>query len=192
MKATFIRKSILIQVTCFLVLFSIIAILNFSCRKHILKDDTLTLTMQDYTGNQLRIDGYYYQEKNGKFYTMYCFFRNGIVLYLGGGFSPSQITEMEGRIQDGRFYNDVKNLKDYWGVFLIENSNIKFEKWYPSSGGGLPTYIREGNILNDTTFVITEVYRMKNGKKIEAEPHNETYYFKAFSPKPDSTQTFIP
>ena len=163
-----------------------------NCTKDkIYKDDELSFAKESYIGTELRIDGYYYQEKHGKFYTMYCFYRNGILLYLGGGFSSHQIIELENRIKNGSFYNGVKNLKDYWGVFKIENNNIKFERWYPSSGGGLPTYVREGKILNDTTFVITEVYRMKKGKKIEAETRNEIYHFKEFHPKPDSTNAFV-
>ena len=49
------------------------------------------------------------------------------------------------------------------GVFIINGQSIKFEKWYPSSGGGLPAYVREGDIINDTTFVISVSYRMKKG-----------------------------
>jgi len=183
-----LQKTITMVNLYFIMILSVVSSCNID---DIFKDDELSIAREPYIGNQLRIDGYYYQENDGKFYTMHCFYRNGIVLYLGGGFSLSQIIELENRIQDGSFYNDAKKLKTYWGVFKIENSNIKFERWYPSSGGGLPTYVREGNILNDTTFVITESYRMKKGKKTEAETRNESYYFKAFSPKPDSTNTFI-
>jgi hypothetical protein len=79
-----------------------------------------------------------------------------------------------------------------YGRFLIENDNIKFERWYPGSPP-LPAYIRSGTILNDTTFVITEIYRMKNGNKTEVETgRNEIYHFKQFSPKPDSTNRYVP
>jgi hypothetical protein len=52
--------------------------------------------------------------------------------------------------------------------------------------------VRAGQILNDTTFVIAESYRMNEGKKTEVKERNETYHFKQFNPKPDSTNRFIP
>jgi len=51
--------------------------------------------------------------------------------------------------------------------------------------------VREGDIINDTTFVISVSYRMKKGKKTEVKARNETYHFKQFSPQPDSTNNFI-
>jgi len=180
----------LIKMNLLLIIF--IVAMSGNCTKDIVfKDDELSFQRIPYTGNQLRVDGYYYQKKDGKFFTMYCFYRDGIVLYLGGGFTSGQIIELEDRIQNGSFYQDIKNQKDYWGVFKIENTSILFEKWYPSSGGGLPAYVRAGEILNDTTFVITESYRMQGGKKKEVRERNETYHFRKFSPKPDSTNIFI-
>lgn len=163
-----------------------------SCNKDkIWKDDELSIQKVPYQGNQLRIDGYYYQQKDGDFYTLYTLYSNGILLYLGGGFTRDKLIELENSIQNGSFYNAAKTFKDYWGVFKIENNNIQFERWYPSSGGGLPAYVRSGNILNDTTFIIIESYRIKSGIKTEVKERNETYHFKQFSPKPDSTNTFI-
>lgn len=69
-----------------IVLLIIIIIMGGNCTKNkLFKDDELSTAKEPYIGNQLRTDGYYYQENDGKFYTMYCFYRNGIVLYLGGG-----------------------------------------------------------------------------------------------------------
>lgn len=167
-------------------------VMAYTCTKDkLFKDDELSIQKMPFAGNQLRTDGYYYQLKDQTFFTIYCFYRNGIILYLGGGYSSSQLIELESRIQNGSYYNDAKKYKYFWGIFNIENNNIKFERWYASSGGPLPTYVREGNIVNDTTFNITEIYRIKKGKKTEVANENETYHFKAFSPKPDSTNTFI-
>jgi hypothetical protein len=83
------------------------------------------------------------------------------------------------------------NSKFNWGVFQVNGANIKFERWYPSSGGPLKAYISSGEILNDTTFLITESYRMQKGNKTELKDRNETYYFREFSPKSDSTNKFI-
>ena len=87
---------------------------------------------------------------------------------------------------------DLLDDKISWSVFQFDGNNIQFERWYPSSGGPFPAYVRSGEILNDTTFIITEIYRMKDGVKTDVEESNEVYQFQAFSPKPDSTNRFIP
>ncbi|MBW7845753.1 MAG: hypothetical protein H3C45_08955, partial [Bacteroidia bacterium] len=86
--------------------------------------------------------------------------------------------------------DSYKKYKSNWGVFKIEGNFIQFERWYPSDPP-LKAYVRAGTIINDTTFLITESYRMQDGKKTEVKTRNETYYFKQFSPKPDSTNTFV-
>lgn len=159
-----------------------------SCEK-VGKDDKLTLDKQDYTGNQLRIDGYYYEKFEGKYYSLYFFYEDGTVLYGDGGFTEKEFIEHEKQFTNEVWLNGVKNYKAYWGVFNINNDSIAFERWYPSSGGPFPAYLRTGKILNDTTFVITKSVRSKNGK--EEQQLNEVYHFKEFSPKPDSTNNFV-
>ncbi|GIV26481.1 MAG: hypothetical protein KatS3mg027_0295 [Bacteroidia bacterium] len=154
-----------------------------------IKDDELTLTRTNYTSNQLRIDGYYYQKLNNNFFSIYCFYRNGVLLATGGVFSSIQ--DMDKYLYD-EFINrqEYKNYKSNWGGFLIQGNSMKFERWYPSDPP-LKAYVRAGTILNDTTFIITEVYRMKDGSKTEVQTLNEIYHFKSFKPKPDSTNKFI-
>ena len=177
----------------YVLLFFIMIIIFFigNCKKDTIlgHDDTLSMNRTSYTGTQLKINGYYYQLQGGVYYTLYCFYRNGVLVYLGGGYNQSQLGELENNIQNGSYYNTLKNYKDNWGVFIIQNSNIKFEKWEPGSGGPLHSYIREGTILNDTTFHITKSMR-SNGSEVTSE--NDTYHFKKFSPKPDSTNKFVP
>jgi hypothetical protein len=152
-----------------------------SCNKDkIWKDDELSIKKVPYQGNQLRIDGYFYQSSPSIDWTrVFFFYRNGIVL-------ESYIENATGKLEVVTNYSKAR-----YGVFENNSNIIRFEKWYPSSGGGLPAYVRSGDILNDTTFIITESYRMKNGKKTEVKVRNETYQFKQYSPKPDSTNTFI-
>ena len=88
-----------------------------------------------------------------------------------------------------RSMNVLKQSKFDWGLFNIEDNTIKIEHWLPAQGG-YPTLLRTGEILNDTTFVLTEsIMRGKNG----ATPKdiNQTFYFKHFDIKPDSTNSFI-
>lgn len=162
----------------------------FSCKKNeIFKDDELSIPKTNYSGNELRIDGYYYETLNSSYFSLYCFYGNGTLLANGGVFLSIQ--EMNDYIIK-EFINskEYKDYKSNWGVFKIEGNNIQFERWYPSDPP-LKAFIKEGEIINDTTFIITQVYRMKDNKKIEASPSFDIYHFKQFSPKPDSTNTFI-
>ena len=163
-------------------------LLSNSCEK-IGGDDIFTINKQVYLGHQLKINGYYYQKAEGKYYSIYFFYEDGTLLYGDGGFTQKEFIEHEKEFNNNVWLNGVKNYKAYWGLFNIENDSIAFERWYPSSGGPFPAYLRSGKILNDTTFVITKSIRSKNGK--EAQQLNETYHFKEFSPKPDSTNNFI-
>lgn len=153
-----------------------------SCKKMKEFDDALSLQRQNYQGSELLLDGIYYTEKEnfeGIYYQRYTLFRDGIIRDLGATLEL-----------DSQNYLSGKSKAD-WGIFQIENGNIKFERWYPSSGGPLKAYVRSGRILNDTTFHITESYRMQNGQKTEIRERDEIYHFRQFSPKPDSTNSFV-
>lgn len=172
-----------------LILTSIFLSLFSCCKSLIPPDDELTLIRQDYHGNKLRIDGYYYHlnyTKEMDYYDIYFFYSNGVILYIGT-LSESKITNIDEYIS--RTEHNYKTGKTGLGVYIIQDSLIKFEKWYPSSAfEPTPTYIREGKILNDTTFHITKTYR---GNGTELKEADEIYNFKKYSPKPDSTNVFI-
>ena len=163
------------------------SILFSSCGKFF-KDDELSLTRVPYTGNELRIDGYYfYEHSDPARIDIYFLYRNGIILY-GGTPLSSEIKETENKIQTDRWHEIIKNDITSWGVFHVNGSTIKFERWYPSSGGGAPSAVREGKILNDSTFHITVSYRSNGSERNEKD---EIYHFREFAPKPDSTNNFI-
>jgi len=169
----------------------IILIICFSCRKNIFKDDELSIKKNNYTGNQLKIDGYYYTRYGSpEKLTIYLFFNNGILLHTGDSYEYNKLNEFEQIITSVDFINKLKGIKYSWGAYKIEGNNIQFERWYPSTPP-LKAYVRAGTILNDTTFLITESYRMQDRKKTEVDSENETYHFKKYTPKPDSTNNFI-
>ena len=151
-------------------------------------DDLFSLTSTPYSGDQLRTDGYYYQiGYDGKtIFSSYFFYKNGILISVGGAEPSLEI--MDSYIK--KYYlNGQKYKKDKlsWGVFFIEDDNIKFERWYPSERP-YKSFVREGVILNDTTFHITKSYRSNGSEQREKD---EIYHFRQFSPKPDSTNVFI-
>jgi hypothetical protein len=166
---------------------SSIVILMVSCSYH------LSLDKKPYNGSQLRIDGFYYSVGvDSMIHTGYFFYEDGTLSNRGGRYHPRTIKE--------QFRKDIKSEKHIkyaresrftGGLFQIEGNVIKFEKWYPSSGGLHKCYVREGIILNDTTFVIKASYRLVNGKKKEFGEEDELYHFMHYTPKPDSINVFI-
>ena len=62
-----------------IILLFFLSLFFINCSKE--KDDKLNLVQQDFNGNQLRLDGYYFTEKEnseGKIYIRYAFYKNGI------------------------------------------------------------------------------------------------------------------
>ncbi len=174
-----------------LILFVIMLFSN-SCEK-IFSHGELSLSKTPYIGNELRIDGYYYTVSANSdylYYHEYFFYKDGMLLVLSG--ITNSYAEMDDYILT--FYINCDDYKDYlksWGLFHINDGNIKIEHRAPGRPLSKTTYIKEGVILNDTTFLITKIYSMRKGKKGEIKERNETYHFRQFSPKPDSTNNFI-
>ena len=163
-----------------------LSLLLCSCGDLFLPDGTLTLQKQALSSNCLRVDGYYYTQF-GDMYEIYFLYNNG-VLFSGGHVFESELSQYEQKYKDGSFWNEQKDDKLYWGLFQVNGCEIKFEKWYPSSGGDMPVYLHQGEVLNDTTFIITESILSNTGEKKDLD---QTYRFQYFSPKPDSTNGFI-
>lgn len=163
-----------------------------SCEKDKISDDSLSLPKQSHTGNEIRKDGYWYILKNegNQIWYNYCtFFYDNGTIFGGISIEDSNLSQKENEFQNGTFYESEKDCKYCWGRFIVNGSTIKFERWYPGEGP-LRAYVRRGQIINDTTFHISEIYRMQNGEKTEVSPTDETYHFKALTPKPDSTNEF--
>jgi hypothetical protein len=165
----------------------------FSCKKeeeNVLgsNDDKLTLQRTNYSGNELRIDGYYYNIWSGGFYGLRIFYGNGTVKKIGSP-SGSSISDADNYVST--ISAEIMTKKYGWGVFIINGSSIKLEEWLTGSNK-LAAYTKEGTILNDTTFKFTQSYRLVGGVKTEVSALDETYNFRQYSPKPDSTNQYIP
>jgi hypothetical protein len=149
--------------------------------------DSLTLAREHFHGNQLKLNGYYYDEGMGDsaFWDLFVLYQNGIILNCG----TSPPLALERRLNDTQFINKLKNNRTCWGVYQVSGDSIRFEKWYHGGGAPKQVFVRKGVILNDTTFLITESSR-PNGRNRSRK--HEVYRFRKFSPKPDSTNQFIP
>ena len=176
-----------------IIIISLISLVVSCCSKLLFpsKDDYLTIQKTPYFGDELRTDGFFYQkEGNGTKYAKITFFYNNGVVFQGHG--AGDMSELIEYVHKILSYHDItKDKKGFWGLFLIENNKIVYERWQGSQLGYL-VYREEGNIINDTTFIMTEMSRMNQGEKTETKQIERTYYFHQFSPKPDSTNIFIP
>lgn len=174
------------------ILILIIGLFVFAtCKRNRENIENLTIPLQPYNGSELKTNGYYYrvsQDNIGNVtYQIYFLYRNGVVLY--GGFPLlSELPEIELSYANGTYYAEANN-KTNWGRFDINGNQIRLEKWFPSSGGPAPVYMHSGTIINDTLFHIT-TSRESHGDN-SAKPLDYYYYFKPFSPKPDSTNSFV-
>ena len=187
------KTMILMQTMLMSGLISLCSLLGCSKSRDSIKDDILSIPKTPYIGKQLRIDGYYYTiNKYDNTFDIMFFYKNGVIMDAGGGFKINQSEDYESKFANGSFYERVKGDKTSWGLFSIQIDQMQFEHWYSSSGGPKHAYVRSGKILNDSTFHITESYRMQDGNKTELSAKDEVYHFKKFSPKPDSVNVFVP
>lgn len=167
-------------------LFSIFIVLVSSC-----KIPMLGLQREPCQECELRLDGYYMNTHRfgaGVHVNIYFFYSNGVVFY-GGGFWQRDLPKLAQNLQLGIDHGWYANDRIYWGVHRIKDNKIQFEVW-TFLNSPRERFLRSGKILNDTTFVITKV--LMRGDVRYPQASRDTFHFKQFSPKPDSTNAFIP
>jgi hypothetical protein len=148
-----------------------------------LEDDDVLPKARPYTGNRLKMNGYYYQKAYNSFLRYKIMYINGILIDTGG--IDYTIEEMDDYIRKNYIQsNGYKRSKYDWGVFFIDENNISIHQLvrdYPHR-----EKVFEGVILNDTTFLLTK-YSSENYESEE----EYIYHFREFYPKPDSTNSYI-
>ena len=147
------------------------------------KDAELSLKKSDYTGNEMRIDGYYYSENtvnDQADYAIFVFFQNGTFY---SRFSDS-LEQAESDMINGTFVanSEIKLSKLSWGRYQVNSNTISTDSWKLRQCG-YPAVLLSGAIINDSTIEIGNHYFKDNDVL--------TYKFKPFSPKPDSTNVFV-
>ena len=160
------KNSIILPIT----LTAIYLLLCLGCGKQ-----KFELKRQDYTANNFRIDGFYYNE-NVRY--IYFFYKNGVIMH-SGYMENQSISDIEKYFNSYENYKKMYEVPYYWGVFIVEGKTIKLERWISSDGGGYPNLRFNGTVVNDTTLLI------------DKPSGTNTYNFHQFSPKPDSTNKFI-
>ena len=163
--------------------FTILILCLLFTKCNFLEEDDVLPKAVPYTGNQLKLNGYYYQISFDYIVRPFFMYSNGILIDTGG--SEKSLEEMDIYIRK-KFFKETwfKKNKYLWGVFYINDNSIiinRLSQDYPHRGN-----VRDGIIFNDTTFHITKF----SSEKKENE-YDEVYYFREFYPKPDSTNKYI-
>ena len=151
------------------------------------EDDLLRNKREDFIGDNLRLDGFYYSYDQGKINNVVFFYRNGIYFLVNGDGKERTSPEELNTLLTENHIEWCQNRKHFWGIFLVHGNNILIEKWTFAGLGWKTTVIESGTILNDTSFEITKRDDFRAGSK---EVYYE-YFFYPYSPKPDSTNVFI-
>ena len=154
-------------------------------------DDVFQLTQQPIESSDLKINGFYYSIGNeGNIASSFVFYQNGVFLY-GGGSDPNSfydpIVQLEMQFSDTEFLDYIYDHKPAWGYFVVNDSVIMIEKFY-CSDGHCKAFLRQGAVLNDSTFHITEYLRSGTENIVSID---ELYQFHAFQPKPDSLNSVL-
>ncbi len=179
----------MINILVLLMLFSIMT----NCEKDKLcNDDELSLQRNDYNGDQLRIDGYYFGDINRNssmpFANIYFMYKNGVFFSQGA----ADLDAAEAGTIDIDVENSFgKQSKGLWGIFKINGDTIEIERWRSTINGCEAILYERADILNDTTFIVRTREYYNNGKIEKEEKPNSTFYFRPLEVKPDSTNNFI-
>lgn len=150
-------------------------------------DPELTMKRTPYSGNKIRFDGFYFSK--GPDYTSYMFFYSNGVVFIYSGMYNNIVENID--ILKGMEF--VRNSKDHWKVFQINNDTLHFQGWSTTGSASIGS-IQENSlsdyyfkILNDSTFQFFKFIGLSNYET----DNGEYYHFKKCFPKPDSTNIFI-
>jgi hypothetical protein len=176
-----------------IVILLISAICLTSCKEiGLCRDTEFTMQRTNHAKDDLRIDGYYFRdlsdEGTKERAEIYYLYSNGVLL---GGWSVDYALAEEGNIEVDIDNEFQKKTKWRWGIFNVKDDHIQIERWKPNQSGCVTTIFEQGELLNDTTFVITQRDHISRKRTYRSEYPTHTYYFRALSAKPDSTNRFI-
>jgi hypothetical protein len=145
------------------------------------------MTKTPYSGDELRIDGYYYSNiRPANYIGVAIFYMDGFCIHTWiKPVNQDTLNYIESEILlNNECINKMKNTPSNIGVFRIMYPDIQIEAWEYRTD---PTS-HFGKIINDTMFIIN---KRVNNRTEETYSENLTYRFKQFSPKPDSTNVWI-
>ncbi len=167
----------------------LISLLFLGCGKSDNCDDSFSIDRTNFTGNQMKTQGYFFGEPyDDNEVRIYYFYRNGVFFHDDS--QPLDAAE-NNTIEVDIENNSSKAFKDLWGVWNLTGNIIEIEHWYPSLRGCFKTIYEKGVLVNDSTFILTLRQIRDDGKVEFTETPNSTYFFRPLVEKPDSTNGFV-
>jgi hypothetical protein len=140
----------------------------------------LSIERSSYNGNELKIQGFYYNKNSSTF----ILFQNGVTLgWLRVGNTLNDVIKYW---TDKNKYGEHLDSPRDWGVYKVQQNIFKAEGWYANGEILHPIGKYIGHIVDDTTIVITETHFPP-----QHTVENDTFYFYPLTVKPDSTNKFI-
>lgn len=167
-----------------------VAVTSASCQKRY----DLGIPRIPYTGNELKINGYYYSfDTLGRNTStprididIILFYRNGIVMKHSVEADGTDTLQLiEGHLHSMPTEWMLKTSSGF-GTFVILNNTLQLSYW--GKAWDYDSFRYDALILNDSTF-ITKGFFINNQSRTDW--NGQIYHFKQYSPKPDSTCVFI-
>ena len=168
-----------------ILLFFVIAILS-SCKRilNCEEKEKYTFSKTTYSGNLLKTNGYFYNNT----FSIIIIYLNGVLIDDKRS-NYSNTLDIENDMTSGTYYRKIKNDIYRWEIFYINNHQIKSEGFSSKSGiTCMYQVISTYELINDSTLLLTNEINLDGS---ESKLKNDTFHFKQFSPKPDSTNSFI-
>lgn len=164
----------------------IIILLTTSCI-----DQKLSLSRGNYVSSDFKTDGFYYSTYYGdsKSHAIWFLYQDGTLFHCGIA------NEEEFKNINAFLKKEIpvrRTHKESWGLFQLIGRNIVLEGWNTSVGGGLPRYRMEGKIIDDSTFIINKFIGYEGWKAKTVSVDSAIFRFFPYTPKPDSTNAYIP
>jgi len=148
-------------------------------------DSKLSLAIMDNQSSALQLDGIYLYKDSLDIVDMYFLYEDGTILSRGSVYKDKledKLASLETSTDD-----KYKSMKFLWGRYIINGDVIMFEKWAPTDKP-YEAFVKEGKILNDSTFIINKTYNASRKYYREIE---QTYKFRKTKTKPDNNNKWV-
>lgn len=163
----------------------ILFVLLSSCCKNYCKDDELQIVKKDYTGDALRMNGFYYSKNGALVRSFLVPYRNANCILSN---YPVDIDRLVRDLDNNSgLMSGIRKRKTSWGLIEIQNDTLKVDYWGIAK---CERPLERGffKILNDTTLLNFKNTSMRDMKDYFV---SDTFYFQYLSSKPDSTNEYI-
>lgn len=148
-------------------------------------DHKISMVQTPNNSTSLRLDGIYLHEDSLDIVDLFFLYQDGTILSRGSiqkDRLASKLAQLEVSTDE-----KYKKMEFLWGRYIIDRDVIKFEK-LALSDKPYRAFIKEGVILNDSTFVINKAY---NSKGKDLRNVSEIYRFRKTKTKPDSDNKWV-